>query len=187
MDNNLPVRERIIQTASTLFYKQGFNRTGINEIIAQAEVAKASLYAHFKSKDDLCLAYLQRMQSGLLTNLKEFLKDYELGRERVLAIFDFLEDFYHTDGFRGCWCLNTISEIPKDNERIQKEILLQKRHFMRLIQEVVGQNLPDVMEEVNRKSLRIYLLYESAIMESQVQQSPWPIHEAKEMAKVFLK
>ena len=187
MDSNLPVRERIIQTASALFYKQGYNRTGINEIIAQAEVAKASLYAHFKSKDDLCLAYLQRMQGGLLANLKKFLKGYGIGKDRVLGIFDFLEDFYHTDGFRGCWCLNTISEIPKDNERIQKEIITQKRNFKRLIQEVVMQNLPDTMEKSIERSTRIYLLYESAIMESQLQGSPWPIHEAKRMAEVFLK
>ncbi|MFT6754704.1 MAG: AcrR family transcriptional regulator, partial [Urechidicola sp.] len=47
------VKERIIATASDLFYNQGYNQTGINQIISEAGVAKASLYQHFRSKEDI--------------------------------------------------------------------------------------------------------------------------------------
>ena len=50
-------RERILDTATILFHQQGYNSTGINQIISEAKVAKASFYQHFKSKDDLCAAF----------------------------------------------------------------------------------------------------------------------------------
>ena len=52
------VRERIIRVASDLFYKQGYNSTGINQIIAEADIVIGSLYNHFSSKNDLLQAYL---------------------------------------------------------------------------------------------------------------------------------
>lgn len=54
------VRERIIDTASRLFYFNGYNQTGVNQIIKEASVAKASLYQHFRSKEDIAVVYLQR-------------------------------------------------------------------------------------------------------------------------------
>ena len=52
------VKNRIIETASSLFYKNGYNATGINEIISETGIAKATLYNHFKSKEDICLAQI---------------------------------------------------------------------------------------------------------------------------------
>jgi AcrR family transcriptional regulator len=51
-------KERIVATTFDLFAKQGYNSTGINQIIADAGVAKASFYLHFKSKEDLCVEFL---------------------------------------------------------------------------------------------------------------------------------
>ena len=59
-DAALPPRERILATASRLFYAQGFHSTGIDLIIAEAGVAKMSLYQHFRSKDELISAFLLR-------------------------------------------------------------------------------------------------------------------------------
>ena len=178
------VRERILETASDLFYEKGYNLTGINEIIEKAGVAKASLYSHFRSKEDICLAYLVRMDGILVNDLRAFLKEKPKGKKGILAIFDFLTQFYQQEGFRGCWCLNTISEIPRDNVKIKAEIFKQKKAFMRLLEEIVSENLPEAeQQKVERISRRIYLLYEGAISESQLQDDHWPIAEAKEMAE----
>ena len=56
--NTLPPRERILETARALFYTRGVNNVGIDLIILESGVAKATLYKHFKSKDDLILAYM---------------------------------------------------------------------------------------------------------------------------------
>ena len=56
------IRENIVKTASELFYRNGYNSTGINEIIRESGIAKATLYNHFKSKEDLCLSYFLTSQ-----------------------------------------------------------------------------------------------------------------------------
>lgn len=180
----LPVRERLIETASDLFYSQGYNRTGINEILEKSGVAKASMYQHFRSKEDICLEFLKRMDRGLMEKLQKKVESYPRGSRRVLSLFDFLNDFFNEEGFRGCWCLNTVSELPKDDEKIMAEIRLQKNRFRTWIEKlVVDSGLKQNSKELANK---IYLLYEGAIAESQVHMEDWPIQEAKSMAKALL-
>ncbi|WP_395765358.1 TetR/AcrR family transcriptional regulator [Elizabethkingia anophelis] len=55
-----PPRERILATATILFHRQGYNNTGINQIIIKSGVSKATFYDHFKSKDDLCIEFFKK-------------------------------------------------------------------------------------------------------------------------------
>lgn len=183
--NPIPVRDRVILTASKLFYEKGFNSTGINEIIEKSEVAKASLYDHFKSKEEICLAYLQKMDDDFIQGISSFIEKRPRGKERVVAIFDFLLKFFHSKNFRGCWCLNTISEIPRDNVKINNEIRDQKNSFRKMIHKLVKENV----KTKNSKTLayQLYLLYEGAIVESHLNNNEKPIIVARKMASVFLK
>ncbi|MEM9917894.1 MAG: TetR/AcrR family transcriptional regulator [Bacteroidota bacterium] len=171
------VKERILETASQLFYEKGYNNTGINEIIEKASIAKASLYANFRSKEALCIAYLQRKDHLFLSQLRAYLAKLPAGKDQLLGFFDFLLEFYHSDGFRGCWCLNTLSEIPADSQAIRDTILKQKNSFRALIRSVVDEHMPDF--DADRLSNRIYLLYEGAITESYLHKAEWPIKDAK--------
>lgn len=184
MSGKLPVKERLVETASQLFYEKGYNRTGINEILEKAEVAKASMYQHFRSKEEICLAYLQRMDEQFIMELKEYLNKKAAGKERVIGLFDFLKEFYYRDGFRGCWCLNTVSEIPKDDEQINGEIKKQKNSFRAFIQKLVRENLQ--VDNEKRLADRLYLLYEGAIVESQVHMEVWPIEEGGQIARMLI-
>lgn len=181
------VRQTIVDTASVLFYQNGYNLTGINEIIAEAGIAKATLYSHFKSKEDICLAYLSHRNEAFITDIKAFISTKVEGRDRVLGLFDFLGSFFSSDGFNGCWCLNTVSEIPKGNSRIRAEIQQQKNGFLELIEETVKANLSQNSDEKNKAlSKQIYLLYESAISESYLHQNSWPIVAAKDLCHLIL-
>ena len=80
----ITVKEHILQTATRLFHEQGYNLTGINQIIDEADVAKASLYYHFPSKEDLCVAYLQRKNSLWLSGLELFLKGSKDPKQRII-------------------------------------------------------------------------------------------------------
>ena len=181
------VKNRIIETASSLFYKNGYNSTGINEIIAEAGIAKATLYNHFKSKEDICLAYLRFKDVSFIKDIDAFSSSKPAGEKQVLAIFDFLELFFQTKDFNGCWCVKTISEIPSNNVVIRYEIQKQKNAFIELISTLVTKNLKNIKsEEVNSLSRKIYLLYESAVSESHLHQSDWPIKEAKNLCAVIL-
>lgn len=174
------LREKIIKTAAELFYRNGYNSTGINEIIHESGIAKATLYNHFKSKEELCLHYLKHMNREFLDNIKEFCYSRPNNKSRILSIFDFLEQFFNDKEFNGCWCIKTVSEIPKDDKKIRKEIQKQKNQFIELINDLTQVNFKGkTSEHRNSKVRQIYLLYESAVGESHLHQKNWPIKEAK--------
>lgn len=174
------IRKRIIETASSLFYKNGYNSTGINEIISESGIAKATLYNHFKSKEDICIAYLQYKNTTFLKDIEVFADSKAQGEAQVLAVFDFLQLFFQDNDFNGCWCIKTVAEIPMDNQRIREEIQIQKKDFLNLIEELIHNNLENLSEEeVTSLARRIYLLYEGAIGESHLHQADWPIKEAR--------
>ncbi|MFC5744913.1 TetR/AcrR family transcriptional regulator [Actinomadura rugatobispora] len=66
-----PARDRILRTATDLFYTYGIRGVGIDRIIAESGVAKATLYAHFRSKDELVLAYLRQADEKWRRMLRE--------------------------------------------------------------------------------------------------------------------
>lgn len=174
------VRHTIIETASDLFYKNGYNSTGINEIIAEAGIAKATLYNHFKSKEAICISYLQYKNESFLEDIKLFCQSKPKGNTQILALFDFLKLFYKHPDFNGCWCIKTIAEIPQDNVNIREEIQKEKKTFIALIQELVVPNAAIKSEkEIIALTKQIYLLYESAVAESHLHQESWPIQSAK--------
>jgi len=182
------VRESIIKTASNLFYQKGYNLTGINEIIKESGIAKATLYNHFKSKEDICVAYLDYLNRSFLTDIKHFSESKKNGINQVLALFDFLEKLFFNNNFNGCWCLNTISEIPRENEKIRNEIQKAKAAFLNLIVTLLEANFPKKKKkEVDVLSKQIYLIYESAVSESHLHQDVWPITTAKGIIKIILK
>ena len=181
------VKNKIIETASFLFYKNGYNSTGINEIISEAGIAKATLYNHFKSKEDICLAYLRFKNTTFIEHIEAFTTSKPKGEAQILAIFDFLELFFQDKEFNGCWCIKTVAEIPSDNERIRNEIQAQKNSFIALISKLVTTNL-DTIEatQITSISRQIYLLYESAVGESHLHQSNWPITETKKLCSQII-
>ena len=182
------VRNTIVRTASTLFYEKGYNLTGINEIIAEAGIAKATLYNHFSSKEDICVAYIQYKNQVFLGEIGAFCNNKSKGNKRILGVFDFLLQFFKGDGFYGCWCLNTVSEIPSDNEKILVEIQKEKNEFLKFIEKLVEENKVELTStEVLSVSKQIYLLYEGAVAESHLHKKDWPIKIAKKMAEQLLK
>ena len=180
------IRQHIIETASYLFYKNGYNLTGINEIIAEAVIAKATLYNHFKSKEDICLAYLQFRNTTFLEEIKRFCFSKPKGQEQVLALFDFLQLFFKDKDFNGCWCIKTVAEIPREEERIRKEIKGQKEAFLGLIGKILAANVELEAGMQDTVARKVYLLYESAVAESHLHQEDWPISSARQLTEMII-
>ena len=85
----LSKRDHLVETARRLFYRDGFHNTGIDAILAEAGVAKMTLYKHFKSKDELILAVLRRQDEEFRNQLmRRVEKDHKGPRERLLGLFD---------------------------------------------------------------------------------------------------
>jgi AcrR family transcriptional regulator len=88
-------REQIVTEALKLFYRNGFNATGVDRISAEAGVSKKTLYNHFKSKDELVLATLRQRDESFRN---KFMRDTErlasTPRERLLSLFDALQGWF---------------------------------------------------------------------------------------------
>jgi AcrR family transcriptional regulator len=105
-------RERLIAAAYDLFAEEGVSQVGIDTILARSGCAKASLYGHFKSKDDLALAFLDRREelwtrAWLEAEVKS--RSTDPGK-RLLAIFDVFDGWFRKRGFEGCSFVNVLLE-----------------------------------------------------------------------------
>ncbi|MBS1523851.1 MAG: TetR/AcrR family transcriptional regulator [Bacteroidetes bacterium] len=174
------VRNQIVDTASRLFYKQGYNATGINQIIDEAGVAKASLYQHFHSKEDLLAAYLT--EKGIETNaaLKAVADQHKNPKEKVLAIFDFLDKLTNQNDYYGCNFLNIASELPVDSTRLRNLIRKQKDDVRALFGEI--------LKPVKKEKLadELYMLFDGALITNKVHGSGWPVQTARRIAEKII-
>lgn len=173
----MDVRERILKTAARLFFSQGYNSTGINQIIAEAGVAKASLYQHYPSKDDLLLAYLQVASAEWFDSLDYQLKELEFPKDRMLAAFDLLLVYMPSVCFKGCHFQNIISEIPAKNDRAMQQI---EQHKQRMKQFFADESSKMGKSELGEE---LALLFEGAIISSQIFRQNKPIETAKNLAE----
>ena len=109
-DGEAGARERLLDAASRLFYEEGIQAVGIQRIIEEANTVKASLYAHFKSKDDLVAAYMQREYDRARVGVEALLRGLT-GRRKLLRLFDALAEATAQPGFCGCTYCNAAVEI----------------------------------------------------------------------------
>jgi AcrR family transcriptional regulator len=123
---DVSVREQIIVTADRLFYKQGYVLTGINQIIKEAGVAKASLYYHFPSKEDLCVAYLKRRYEKWSAMLTQFLEGITDPRESIMRCFECRSEYLLENDYGGCSYIRIIAEMPQRSAKINKQAILNK-------------------------------------------------------------
>ena len=170
-------KERILDTVSVLFHKQGYNATGVNQIIEEAKVAKASFYQHFKSKEDLCVAFLNERHTFWFNALENFTLSEKDVKAKVLASFDFLIGMNQKENFRGCSFLNILSEIPSDNTKILSVIQSHKTDLRQFFKGI----LPD-----NLIADHVYLLFESCIIESQLFKSNDLIEQSKKIIHTLI-
>jgi AcrR family transcriptional regulator len=128
-------RERIMATAYTLFCRHGIRAVGVDTIIEQSGVAKMTMYRHFHSKDELVLAVLERRER-LWT--RDWLEGDVSRRaaapgERMLAIFDVFDEWFHRRSFEGCLFVNALLEIDDRRHpihRASREHLANIRAFV---------------------------------------------------------
>lgn len=106
-----PARDRILDTAFRLFYAHGPRGVGVDTVIAESGVAKATLYKHFPRKDDLVLAYLDKVDNAWFGQLRAAARDAgDDPREQLVGMFDALSSACRRDGYHGCAFINTAAE-----------------------------------------------------------------------------
>lgn len=182
------VRARILEAASRLFYEQGYNLTGINQIIEEAKIARGSLYNHFESKTDLLLIYLSEAEEKWFLEMDDFVSKFVTPQERLLAIFEFKITRQLQSGFGGCRFIKISYEVSQEEHRVFEAVGHQKNRFKNYIKQLVdkieketeNKLSPDMMTET------IFLLLEGATTSSVIYKDPNAMKKAKEITSTLL-
>jgi len=175
-----PRKQHLIETALTLFNEKGYHATGIDLILAESKVSKATLYKHFRSKDELILAVLKlRHENVLQTIRKNVAASEEQGSARVLAIFDGLDSWFNSKDFYGCNFINASAEYAHNDDPIYIYAAEHKQSIVALVQETLT-------IEDKHKAEQIDLLIEGAIVMAHTRGVKAAARMAKEMARSFI-
>lgn len=181
------VKTRILDVAANLFFTQGYNLTGINQIIQESGIARASLYNHFKSKTDLLVAYLKRADEESRAELQGVLESVSDPRERLLALIDYRLQRQVKFGFTGCRFVKISLEISAEEEKKVREVTNEhKAKFKERIRELVT--------EANRKKLldddllteTIFLLLEGSSIQGAMSRSPASLKKTRKIVERLL-
>ena len=136
------VRKRILETADRLFYQEGIRTVGIDRIIAEAEVAKMSLYKHFPSKDELILAVLKYREEGVLAFFGSAMARHgKKAKNPLWAFFAALKDFFASPGFRGCPFQNAAVELADPTHPGAEFVRGHKLRFSEFLRGLVEQSV----------------------------------------------
>lgn len=127
MEQKVSVKERILETASRLFYHQGYNSTGINQIIAEAGIAIGSLYKHYQSKSDLLYHYLEQQEIEYFNELDSCLKEEIDPVQKLLKLVDYRIKLQEDSNCSGCHFIKINAEIGRDDKRVEQFIAAHKK------------------------------------------------------------
>lgn len=162
--------DRIVRTAADLFCRKGYTATGIDAIVAQSGTAKATLYRHFASKDDLIAAVLQAEGEAWRSWFFGRMATIEGGpRDRLLAMFTLLEDWFSDPDFHGCPFINAIAELQTKKPEIKRVTDAHKRYLQTWLT-ANAKELGAADEEAFVRSLIV--LFDGAIVAAQHSRDP---------------
>jgi AcrR family transcriptional regulator len=173
-------RHRILETADRLFYQDGIRAVGIDRIIAEANVAKMSLYKHFPSKDDLILAVLKHREECVLEFFRSAMERHgRKAKNPLRAFFAALKDYFESPGFRGCAFQNAAVELADPSHPATEFVRGHKQRFSAflrgLVEETVGKAAAKVAPAVT-------ILVEGAVVTAVIQGKPDAADVARDAA-----
>jgi AcrR family transcriptional regulator len=181
-----PVTDKILDTAEKLFYNQGYNITGINQVIAEADIAKASLYKHFDSKADLMLAYMQRFHQQWLDRLESSIMKEPDPKQKLLVVFDHMIERQLYRQYGGCAFVKANNEAGQSDERILTEIQNAKHNFKELIKTLVLNSGHKKMLTDQELSEMIFLMTEGGIVAASIFKQTEDLHSAKKIIQKLI-
>jgi len=177
------IRGHLLETALRLFNQNGYHATGIDLIIAEAGVAKTTLYRHFETKEDLIVAALERRDEWERDAMRAFVEQHASDPvERLLTTFDFLEASFR-DEFRGCIFVSAAGEHKDTAHPVFRAALMHKRLVLAYFEELAHSAR---FAEPKQIAAEINMLHEGAIAVAQMNRAGEPAQQAKRMAAQLL-
>ena len=177
-------RDHLVDTALDLFYQYGFHATGVDKILEKAGVARMTLYNHFKSKDELILATLRRRDEKFRNSfMRAVERSGKTPRDRLLTIFDVLEEWISGKDYSGCMFINASAEFANFDDPIHMAAGEHKNLILKFLRELA---VAADAKEPEELADGLMLLMEGAIVMSYVAGDKKAAARAKTAAKKLI-
>lgn len=175
-----PAAEKVLRSASDLFYRNGIADTGVDTIVEHAGVSKRTLYNNFGSKDELVAAYLRDRDERWRASLVEITNRYEDSKERLLATFEAYGEWLVGDDYRGCAFINAASEIADPDHPARTVALSHKKGVQEHLASLAAQA---GLQEPETLAEELLLLLEGATVTASMRKSHKSLDTARSTAR----
>jgi AcrR family transcriptional regulator len=173
--------DRLLDAADALFYDRGINAVGMDAIRAASGVSLKRSYQIFPSKEHLIEAVLRRRDEAIRRELEEYTSARTTPTERVLAVFDYLYDWFSQPDYRGCAFINSFAELRSTSENVVEIVRTHKRAF--------ADHLAALVAAAGRPAAlagQLLILANGAMVTAAIAGSPQPAREARDAARRLL-
>ena len=173
-----PARERILLTAHDLFYRDGIRSTGIDTVIELAGVTKVTFYRHFRSKNDLIIAYLEYRHERWMSWFSAALQRHG---GTVQALVPTMAEWFRAPEYRGCAFINGVSEIAPALPQVTE---ITRRHKAEM-QQAIAALLP-VGRRREKIARSLALVVDGSIVQAQFRSDPEAVlRDLRQLVKVI--
>ncbi|GAA3693424.1 TetR/AcrR family transcriptional regulator [Zhihengliuella alba] len=148
-------RERILDAASRLFAEHGVRAVGVARVISEAGVAKATLYAHFPSKDDLVRAYLERQAERSEREIEALERAGLRGARLIRAVFDLAANAAAQDRYAGCCFIAAAAEHLDDSGGVSQVLADQRRSLLQRFDRCLDEDDPRSRDRTARQLMAL--------------------------------
>jgi AcrR family transcriptional regulator len=125
--------DRILEAADRLFYRRGIQAVGMDAVRTESGVPLKRLYAEFPSKEALLIEVMRHRTGIWDAGIAASAAAATTPAEKLLAIYDFLDDWFRTDDFRGCGFINAFGELGTVSPAVAEIAHDQKETFQRYV------------------------------------------------------
>ncbi|AXB44946.1 TetR/AcrR family transcriptional regulator [Amycolatopsis albispora] len=136
-------RTRLLEAAARIFYAEGIHAIGVDRVIEEADVSRATFYRHFPSKDELVRAYLEAEDHAIRANVAAAAERFDNPREVLEGLVSGLGDQICGAGFRGCPFINAAVEYPDPAHPVRQAVRAHRDWFAGALSELaVASGIP---------------------------------------------
>lgn len=178
-------RDELVRQALEIFYRDGFQATGMDALVAATGISKTTMFKHFRTKDELILAVLRLRDENFRNWFLRRLEDQaSTPRDRLLAIFDVLAEWFAEKAFRGCMFIKASSEFQDKTH----PAYVQSAEHKRLLHQAFAEMAEEAgAQDADLLARQLLILKEGAIVAAHMGFDKDPAAAAKSAAETLIK
>lgn len=177
-------RQHVVDTAYALFKRDGFHATGIDRIIAEADIAKMTMYRHFPSKDELIVEVLEHRARRFERQLDRLAQEAAAPERKIEKILDWHERWFDSADFHGCLFAHALAEFGDPDHPVFQAVARQKNGLKARMQAILEEMMPP--ERAEGAAAALLMLIEGATLMAQMGEADAAIGNARKAVAAIL-